>query len=738
MPIQYEPKAHIQHLEIAPRAEGVLDQREITIQSYQTTAPFNYDALNAGLGAAWLTPQNRLGVFSRGPRSAKTKNELTVVLGLQDDLSVRAYDYDHRRPLWFSWKDLIVETVSIRYSRDVDGLLRFTTTGGGRRITDERLHDFNNSFLKIPKDAVSKRHFDLAKLRELCFGRFINRLYMLRFSDPSGEEYRSIDHALFQSRLYIDPQAERLHEIQADTEVTIQEFDSDIDVRAKELSGPLQVRFFIRGQSGSLRLRFPKISYKTAMKTPEEQSEVFYRLVEVAANSILDADYYTQQRRSLEELDTELGMFPDMVDLVPFREVLSHAEARAEFISSLDLGAPPQKWLPHLQALDELIFADVVAAHVAVLTSALAKNAPPMAASLITVCQSDPKMHRLGAVVAGAVGGTLQAIPAELRGQVETRLLSWAIDREHEAWQLDPDTGEITVLNLRWQLTDLSLDVLPAVLWKLVGVLQARLLVANGNTATLLRQFNWCITAARALSPRHSKVWSALRLVADGRVPSSVTEGAKVLKDPVADLAALDDAVLNQFGLPLWPFLTASREGGKVILRNAGVGVAIAVRAVPAGTLFRKKEASSAIDLPPGETMELTLSGRPTVLDVRFVKFRTEYRYKLPITAAKKNASAFNGVDGTRPDIAYYDWAQQADLCRAAGRVLGVDESPNKGTISRAVRGGQLQSNGKSGRKCLVNVGSFKAWIAKKHELENEEVLQISDAIMSELRSHQE
>ena len=468
------------------------------------------------------------------------------------------------------------------------------------------------------------------------------------------------------------------------------------------------------------------------------RAEGAYRLVEIAASSILDADYYTQQRCSLEELDTELGMFPDMVDLAPFREVLGHANARAQFFSSLDLGAPSQKWLPHLQALDELIAADVVAAHVAALTSTLAKSAPQMAAGLLAVCQKDPKMYRVGAVVAGAVAGTFQAIPAELRGQVEEQLLSWAIDREEEAWQLDPDMGEITVLNLRWKFADLSLDALSAVLWKLVGLLDGRLRAANGNTATLLRQFNWCITAARALPPRHSKLLPALRLVADCRVPSSIAEGAKVLKDPVANLPALDDAVLNQFGLPLWPFLTATREGGKVVLRNAGVGVAIAVRAVPAGTLFRKKEASSASDLPPGETMELTLSGRPTVLDVRFVKFGREYLYKLPITAAKKTASAFNGVDGTRPDIAYYDWAQQADLCRAAGRVLGADESPNKGTISRAVRGGQLQSNGKSGRKCRVNVGSFKAWIAKKHELENEEVLQISDAIMSELRSHQE
>lgn len=56
MPSRYEPKEHIQHLEVAPRAEILLDQREITIQSYQTTVLFDLEALKAGIDSAWLTP----------------------------------------------------------------------------------------------------------------------------------------------------------------------------------------------------------------------------------------------------------------------------------------------------------------------------------------------------------------------------------------------------------------------------------------------------------------------------------------------------------------------------------------------------------------------------------------------------------------------------------------------------------------------------------------------------------
>jgi len=41
----YEPRDHILPLEVAPRAQSIVDQREITIQSYQTTVAFDYEAL---------------------------------------------------------------------------------------------------------------------------------------------------------------------------------------------------------------------------------------------------------------------------------------------------------------------------------------------------------------------------------------------------------------------------------------------------------------------------------------------------------------------------------------------------------------------------------------------------------------------------------------------------------------------------------------------------------------------
>ncbi len=641
---QYDPKDHIRPLVVAPRAEGILDQREITIHSYQTTVPFNFNALDASLGNAWLTPQIRFGVFSR--IHSIGQQALNVVLGLQDELTIRAYDYDERRPLWYSWQDAIVDTVNLHYFRDEDGLLRFTTTGGGRRITDDRLHEFNSAFLGIPADAVTKRQFDLDKLRELCFKRFKDRLYLIRFADPLAKEYRSIDHAMFQSRQYIDPEAERLKEISSDTHVKIESFDSDLVVDTEELASSIQVRFFIRGTSGALRLRFPKVAYKTQLKTTEDQAIVFYRLANATVNAILDDDYYTHQPRTLDELSVDLGMFPDMVDLSPFREVLVREEARKEFLLGIDLGEQWSKWDPHLRAIDDLLTSEVILADVKSLLDELVRRAPGMAVRLLSVCQEDARRHRIGGLVARALAGQLQAIPADLRAQAEEAVLSWAVEREQDSWDVDADTSEIGMLNLLWQIDDFAFDVFPIILWKLVGVLHARLMASTSDVSPLLRKLAWCITAARNIPAHHSRSCAALRLVSAGRAPRSTTEAVRILKEPVGDLRALDDAVLNQFGLPLWPLLAATRRNGKVTLQNDGIGAALAVTVQLGEQPAVNTKPAATTDIPPGGTATLDLPDNLSLMEVQFEKLGRTHNLTLPIAAS--GAAAESADNATR------------------------------------------------------------------------------------------
>ena len=90
---------------------------------------------------------------------------------------------------------------------------------------------------------------------------------------------------------------------------------------------------------------------------------------------------------------------------------------------------------------------------------------------------------------------------------------------------------------------------------------------------------------------------------------------------------------------------------------------------------------------------------------------------------------------GKRIEQSRFEWAIQAELMRATNQVIGAG-ALDKGTLSNAVtRDGKIESNGKSGRACRVKVKSFLIWIARKEELEHDEVVQIRNAVIGEISS---
>ncbi|MFO0875667.1 MAG: sigma 54-interacting transcriptional regulator [Phycisphaerales bacterium] len=559
----------------------------------------------------------------------------TVVLGLQDELSVRTYDYDARRPLWYSWHNVVVETVSVHYFRGEHGLLKFTATGGGRRITEDILSDFNATFLGIPKDSVSKEQFDLEKLRDLCFSRFSDRLYMLRFAGPSGDEYRSIDHALFQSRKYIDPDAERLSEIRDDAEVTIESFDSDVEISTAAIVGSPQVRFFLRGLSGSLRLRFPKIHFKKEPTTPEDQARVFYDLVATTVRKILDEDYYTHVPRSLDDLALADQMFVDMVDLAPYREVMATPDARAEFLHSADFNDDWRTWQPHLRALNELAATDKIASDIDRIVRALAVSMPLRAASLIRALQGDAKSVRVCEIASTACCEVLQWIPAEHRATVETELLAWALAQPADAWEVDIAAGAIRVRKLTMRLADLALDTIVAMLAKLLPALHSRLLAATGDLRPLLDQLAWCVDAVAELPPTHHRLPASLRLIATKRVPHRPHEGDGVLREPVRSYADLDKALLEQFGVPLWPSLRVTASESGVVVTNQGLGAAPSLSICASGSLFPDGGNGQVRELAPGDELVAALPAGRDGLTLRFVKYGAEREVVLKVEARR-------------------------------------------------------------------------------------------------------
>jgi hypothetical protein len=188
-----------------------------------------------------------------------------------------------------------------------------------------------------------------------------------------------------------------------------------------------------------------------------------------------------------------------------------------------------------------------------------------------------------------------------------------------------------------------------------------------------------------------------------------------VLKRPVKDIGTMDKEVLNQFGLPLWPYLSALRQNLKVKLVNQGMGCAINVQV----------QGNKAFDLTAGASRLIKVDDYLSDIEIQFTKYGKRYDIQTPIVEEEVDNSS----------LPNFEWISQADAGRAVMTVLGEEEAPDKSTISRAVKNGEIELNGISGRHSRVKVKSFIKWITVKNNLDEDEVKQIRNAIIGELTS---
>jgi len=460
---------------------------------------------------------------------------------------------------------------------------------------------------------------------------------MLRFAGPSGDEYRSIDHALFQSRKYIDPEAERLSEIRADPKVTIESFDSDVEISAPAIMGSAQVRFFLRGLSGSLRLRFPKIRFKKDPTTPENQARIFYALVDTTVRTILDADYYTHAPRSLDDLALPDQFFVDAVDLAPYRDVMATSESRAEFLRTADFNDDWRHWQPHLRALNELAATPEIASDIGSIARDLAIGSPQRAVAMLRASRTDAKSARVRGIAWTACCDVLQRIPAEHRAMIEEELIACALQEPDEAWEVDLAAGCIRVRELAMRVQDLGLDLIVAVLSRLLPALHARLIAATGDVRPLLDQWQWCVEAIGGLPPSHHRLPASLRLIAEKRVPILPHQGDRVLRVPVKTFAELDDALLAQFGLPTWPILRAGDDRKRLVVSNRGLGAATNLSLRAEGGLFDGGN-GHVRDLAPNEECAIERPAGRNGIVLRFVKYGAEREVMLAVDGRRTEA----------------------------------------------------------------------------------------------------
>lgn len=633
----YSPSENIQLVGVDQ--PGTAEQIEIAVQTYQTTVPFDFEALSRGADRAWVTPGITFGVVGR--LAASRRDCLHIVLGLQGNKRVRIYDPDARQLLFYSWKNTIVETMGVRYMDDGSGFVRFITFGGGRRINFDRLASFNAQFLGISSKNIAAVSFGLPMVKDLCFERFVDSLFMIRFA-VDANEYRTIDHTRFKSRKPIDPTADRFVEVRSNPSTVVESFEAEIEVQGSRLRRPARVRFEIQGTSGTLRLRFPKLDYAMRPVNPLDLERTFYAVVDEVVSQILTSGIYAPKPPTLEEVQRFDGM-AGLADFSEYALALQDADERRQFFSRLDLTEDEWTWLPQLRAVSSLLHNSVVKNDVAALLGELVGRDPSLAVRVLHFCASDRYAKDLGFLVADAVQAEAERLPDDSRSEAEDALVEWAVAHEVDSWDVDLAGDAIGVRHLRFQPADLTLDALPPLLWKVVGALHDRLLAVRDDTGLLLEKYDWCVRVARKLPPAHSTAPAALRLVAQGLVPRRPHEGNVILSTPVSDLAGLDSEVLRQFGLPLWPHLRAVRDGAGVVIANDGVGSALALEVLDPGAATRTL--NPARDLVSGESVRMEMPADIPSLRLRFTKYGTVREVVVPIAAASDQQATSRPLD---------------------------------------------------------------------------------------------
>ncbi|MEI7437976.1 MAG: hypothetical protein WCL16_14315, partial [bacterium] len=393
--------------------------------------------------------------------------------------------------------------------------------------------------------------------------------------------------------------------------------------------------------------------------------------------SILDGNYYDDDPDSLDVLTTEPDEFPELVDLALYRKVLNIPANRDRFFAGLNLGGPKNEWGPHLLALDELMPMDEARAHVEVLLGDLVTGNSLMAAKLMDECGTEVRLSRLGSICALAMSEKLHEVPAETRAQVEGAFLEWAVEREEDGWDVDAVTGELAVLKWRGRLTGMTQELRMQVISNLMERVHERLMVPNGDVGPLLQKFDWCVTAAKSLPQDMTGCPSSLRMIAEGKVPLTFGDGNTVLKKPATDLGAFDEAVFREFGLPLWPLMTAWRNDGQVVVGNRGIGVALSVRLLRAGEL-PGVDGTLGVDLGPGKEMSLEVQGAPSAIDVVFTKLGKQLRVTLPVMVAEPSAIDAAGQRSPGPSAD----AAKLEAIQAVVEIINTNTGPLPAAIA--------------------------------------------------------
>lgn len=282
-------------LEIFPDDSYDVDNyRKISVSKYETDMNFDLDKIINSLECSFLKHGNEFGCIQID------KNEISVnaMFGKVGDAHIRSFgEYSGEEvPLrYYKIKDIIKETMHIDHVRDKDGKLELIMYGGSN-IGEGLIKSLYKKYLGISRMKLVE--FDENTLRKLCFEKYIEMLYDLKFDPGVDKTFGDVRVADYKSQINqtINYKATKIQEIISNKNIKIQKFKSKIIKTHESLNKSYDIKF-VMDIEGNITLEFPQLKWNE----PNDSIDVernFYNFARTVYNEIVSVDLFLQKKQT--------------------------------------------------------------------------------------------------------------------------------------------------------------------------------------------------------------------------------------------------------------------------------------------------------------------------------------------------------------------------------------------------------------------------------------------------------
>jgi len=200
--------------------------RTITVRKYETNIICDLDVVKDSLDSNYLKHGKEFGCIS----VHKSEGSIHAMFGQIGDshiTSIGDYSENNVSLIHYLVKNVVKSTMHVDHFCDDNDKLGLIMYGGGN-IKDDLVKSMYKDFLGISNLKIVE--FDGDIIRKLCFERFLEELYDIKFDPAVDKSFGNVHLADYKSKKnqQINHQASKIQEIIDNTDIKIQRFKSKV------------------------------------------------------------------------------------------------------------------------------------------------------------------------------------------------------------------------------------------------------------------------------------------------------------------------------------------------------------------------------------------------------------------------------------------------------------------------------------------------------------------------------